>query len=42
MLAQGMILCMEKEHIMLDLWFVALGLGLIGLLAGYLTLLRKA
>ena len=33
---------MEKEHIMLDLWFVALGLGLIGLLAGYLALLRKA
>ncbi|MEO5619342.1 MAG: hypothetical protein ABIQ85_00360 [Cypionkella sp.] len=40
--AQGILLSMEKEHIMLDFWFVALGLGLIGLMAGYLALLRKA
>ena len=38
----GILPCMEKEHIMLDLWFGGLGLGLIGLMAAYLALLRKA
>jgi hypothetical protein len=32
----------EEENIMLDIWFAGLGLGLIGLMAAYLTLLRKA
>lgn len=33
---------MEKENVMLDVWFAGLGLGLIGLMTGYLVLLRKA
>jgi hypothetical protein len=33
---------LKKEPVMLDLWFAGLGLGLIGLMAAYLALLRKA
>jgi hypothetical protein len=32
----------KKENVMLDIAYAGLGLGLIGLMAGYLALLRKA
>jgi hypothetical protein len=42
MLTDGILCLMKEETKMLDLCFLALGLGLLGLMAAYLTLLRKA